>query len=377
MKRFKVWISVLAVLAAFALFLARPGTERVRAGERSGATGATPAPVVAVQQVVEAEDIATRRYTGHIVSVSAVDLMARVPGEILRVRFKEGEAVSRGDILYELDAVQYEAAVKNAEAKLKESEARLAYARNSFERSNNLYRQNAASKDSMEVSLSEQDSAEAQVLAAKASLIAANDNLKNTIITAPLSGKIGITNFSAGNYVTAASGPLATIIQTNPIRVSFAISTRDFLSMFGTESMLRETGLLRIRLADDSIYALPGRVELLDNHADRRSDTMIVYALFDNPDGVLMPGGTVTVSLSRKNEGRLSAVPPSAVMFDANGAYVYVVAGDTVERRDVRLGPTNGELQLVYTGVEARDVVIVEGTHKAKPGNRVETVFVG
>lgn len=333
---------------------------------------------VAVGRVGESVEIETRRYTGHVVSSSSVSLVPRVSGEVLGVLFKEGQFVHKEDLLYELDPVRYDAALKNAQAKVAEYKAKLAYTEASFERASNLYRESAASKDNMESAQSEHEATEAMLHAAQADVITARDDLANTLVHAPISGKISVTNFTAGNYVTPSSGILATIVQTDPLRVTFSLSNRDFLSMFRTEQVLKEKASIRLRLADDSEYEYHGVVELIDNQANRQTDTIQVYASFENPDGILIPESTVTVLLSRTNGDLAPAVPPSAVMHDARSAYVYVLTdADVVERRDVALGVNDGQVQIVKAGLTPGERIVVDGMHKTMPGGVVIPVEQG
>lgn len=377
-------LSFLAVLALVCTVDVKQLTFRnapVKAGDKpSQAVAASPQPVptVAVGTVGEAANVETRRYTGQIVTSSLVNLTPRISGEILNVAFREGENVEKGDLLYQLDPVRCTAAIRNAEAKVAECRAKLSYAEISFSRINSLYEQKAASKDTMDSQMSELEATRALLLAAEATLVTAQEDLANTRIIAPISGKIGTTNFTCGNYVTASSGILTTIVQTDPLRVTFAISSRDFLSMFGCEKTLKEKASIRLHLADDSLYAGVGVVEIIANQADQRTDTILVYAKFDNPDGVLVPGGTVTVLLSKNNGSALAAVPPSAVMHDAKTSYVYVLNDQSaVERREVVLGPADNQLQLVRSGVAPEEKVVVDGMHKTMPGGVVKPVLRG
>lgn len=373
----------MAVLSVVCLgYAAKPGSEQSGTDTAEPMETMAAAPQmkskVAVGVVGESLEVETRRYTGHVVSSSSVSLTPRVSGEVLGVLFKEGESVKTGDLLYELDPIRYEASVKNAEAKVAEYKAKLAYAENSFNRAENLYQEKAASKDNMENALSEYEAAHALLLAAEADLITARDDLKNTRVFAPIDGKVSLTKYTKGNYVTPNSGALATIVQTNPLRVTFSLSNRDFLSMFRTEEALKGKAAIRLRLADDSVYDLPGIVELVDNQANRQTDTIQVYAKFDNPEGILIPESTVTVLLSRTNGHMAPAVPPSAVMHDAKSAYVYIVTdGDVVERREVALGANDGETQIVKVGLKPGEKIVVDGMHKTMPGGTVVPVMRG
>lgn len=342
----------------------------------AGQPGPANIPVVAIGKVTESESVEVKRYTGHVTSSSSVSLVARVSGELVRMGFKEGENVAAGQLLFELDPVRYEAEVRNVEARVAEYEARLSYAELSYKRASELFRQNAGTKDALDSTESEHRAAKAALLAAEAQLITAKDDLENTRIVSPISGKIGVTSYTEGNYLTPNSGTIATVIQMNPLRVSFAMSNRDFLAMFGTEQNLKDRADIRLRLADDSMYELRGHVEFVDNRANQRTDTIQIFAKFENPDGKLVPGSTVTVLLSRRNGSVQPAVLPSAVMHDSKAAYVYVVDGENrVERRDIELGAGDNRVQLIKSGLTPGEMVIIDGMHKTRPGGTIEPEF--
>ena len=337
-----------------------------------------PVAVVAVAPVIEMNDLESRHYTGLIVSKSVVQITPRVSGEILKVGFEDGSIVKKGQLLYQLDAVQYEAAVKGAEAKVAECKARYEYAQNSFSRNSSLYDKKAASRDSMENTKSALETTRAAVMAAEAELISARDNLKNTRITAPISGVAGVTNYTLGNYVTTASGTLVTIIQIQPVRVRFSISSADYLSMFGSFENLKETASIRLQLADGKDYPTEGRIELINNEANKMTDAIQVYATFPNQDFKLLVGSTVRVTLTKKQARKVPAIAPSAVMYDSRGAFVYVVGKDNkVEKRYVVPGNSTQEWQLFNAGLKPGETVIVQGTHKTMPGATVEPRSAG
>lgn len=367
--------SILAAIALAALALLFAVTGSGNAGEGAPQR---PAAYVAVGVVTEQDSVEIKRYTGHVTSASSVDLVARISGELMNVGFNEGDMVSKNQVLYELDPVRYEAEVKNIEALFAQYEANLAYSELSFNRAGELYQQKAGTKDSMDSAEAQYKANKAALLSAHAQLITVKDDLKNTKILAPIDGKIGVTKFTEGNYLTPNSGIIATIIQLDPLRVHFSMANRDYLAMFGSEQGLKEGALLRLKLADDSIYEFEGKVEFIDNQANQRTDTVQIYAAFDNPKNKLLPGATVTVMLSRKSGGTTLAVTPSAVMHDAKTAYVYIVDDAyTVSRRDVVLGHGDAHFQAIKEGVNLGEMIVVDGMHKTMPGATIEPDFQG
>lgn len=360
----------------FSIVVLAMAVQTICAGESGGSGSGAPQqlpPYVTVSDVVAVDDVEVRRYTGQVTSPSSVNLVARVTGELGALGFREGDVVRPGEVLFNVDPVRYEAAVKSAEAKVAEQKARLAYARNQHERNQQLYNQKVVALSTAESVQSDFEVEQAALDAAEAALVTARDDLEHTRIVAPIGGKIGPALISPGNYVTASSGILATIVQTDPLRIAFSLSSRDYLARFGTEDNLKTRASLRLRLADDSEYEREGTVEFIDNHANRATDTVQVYARFANPDGRLIPGSTVTVLLSRRSDNQVAAVAPSAVMHDKQGAYVYVVGdGNTVERRAVTLAGADATTQRIASGLKPGERVVIDGMHKTMPGGVIE-----
>ena len=271
-----------------------------------------------------------------------------------------------------MNPVRFDAAVKSAEARIAEIKAKLAYAENNYNRNSSLFSKQVSSKDTVENAWSTVQSLKAELLMAEATLITAKDDLNNTVIKAPISGKIGGTNYTVGNYLTPGSGTLATIVQTSPMRVSFSISSRDYLNTFGDEKTLKGEGKVNIVLADNKRYPIEGKFEYIDNQANRSTDTVQINMLIDNPDGILLAGNTVTVELVRKSDKKVPAVRLSSIMYDEKGPYVFVVnEKNIVSKRSVVLGNMLPDKQFVISGLKKGELVVTDGNHKAMPGQEV------
>ena len=327
-----------------------------------------------VAEVVQVDDYRTKTYPGRIVPVAQVNVVPQVSGEILKVGFENGAVVKEGDLLFSLDPVKYQAAVKNAEAKVAECKANLSYAELSYTRHQKLAATHAVSQDAADNALSSRDSARAALAAAEADLVVARDNLTHCRITAPHAGKLGSTLFTKGNYVTPTSGTLVTLIQTAPIRVRFSMSNSEFLELFGARNrLIRARGHVTLTLADGSEYDETGEVEYVDNAADETTDTIQVYAVFPNAERVLKPGGTVIVTLTSTEPVHCTAVPPNSVILDMKGSYVWALgAGNVAEKRYVHRGPIVQGMQTVTSGVKPGERVVADGVHKVTKGAVVE-----
>ena len=323
-----------------------------------------------VFEVTEVADFKTRAYPGRVVPVAQVNVVPQVSGEILEVGFENGSSIKEGQLLYRLDSVKYEAAVKNAEAKVAECKANLSYAELSYARHKKLLESRAVSLDAVDNALSQRDSSRAAYAAAQAELVSARDDLKHCRIVAPIDAKAGSTAFTKGNYVTTSSGTLVTLVQYRPVRVRFSISNREYLEMFGgTTASLRADGVVQLFLADGREYAEPGALEYTENAADERTDTMQVYALFRNESFNLKPGGTVTVTLTTKKGVMRPAIPPTAILQDVQGPYVWVVDKDgRASRRSIARGDVSGDWLFVEKGLKKGERIVGDGAHKVHKG---------
>ena len=327
-----------------------------------------------VVEVTEKPDFEKNMYPGRVTPIAKVDVTPQVSGEILEVLFENGAEVKEGDVLYRLDSVKYEAGVKNAESKLSECKANARYAELSYERHKKLLETRAVSLDAVDNALSQRDSSRAALAAAQAELVAAKDDLKHCTIVAPITGKIGSTAKTKGNYVKAGGDALVSIIQLSPIRVRFSVSNREVLDVFGGDvAARRDAAEMSVSLANGTALGEKGVIEYAENAADSFTDTLTLYSLFDNASRALVPGGTVAVTLASKDGVMRPAVPASAVLQDTQGPYVWVVGADSkAERRSIARGDLDDGFVFVEKGLEKGERVVADGAHKVRRGMTVE-----
>lgn len=323
--------------------------------------------------VTEVAEFQIKTYPGRVVPVEQVNVIPQVSGEILEIGFENGAHVQKGDLLYRLDSIKYEAAVKNAEAKVAECKATLSYAELSYARHKKLVGTRAVSLDAVDNALSARDSAKAALAAAQADLTVAKDNLRHCRIEAPIAGKIGTTVHTEGNYVTPNSGVLVSLVQTSPLRVSFSISNRDYLEMFNAKLVnLQDHAAITLSLSDGRDYNEKGEIEYVENMADERTDTLRVYVKFPNKQQILNIGTTVGVTLSSKIGVKRPAIPPTAILQDIQGPYVWVVEKNgSAVRRTIARGDLNGDWLIVEKGLKAGEKLVIQGAHKVRKGMKV------
>ncbi|MDZ7696158.1 MAG: efflux RND transporter periplasmic adaptor subunit [Deltaproteobacteria bacterium] len=343
----------------------------------------SPAPVVTVITVAEQEVNPPEAYVGRVEAIQAVDLRARVQGYLEQVKFKEGADVRSGDLLYVIEQAPYKAIVDEERAKMAEADASLKDAQQYLKRLRAV-RSGGVSKTDLETAANRVLKAAALLKEAQANLEQARINLGYTTIEAPISGRIGKTSLTKGNLVGPESGSLARIVQLDPIRVVYSVSEMDLAKIGRAPDFMKKDhsdtcpSVPLIRMPNGEMYPLEGRVDFVDNEVDPDTGTIAVRAVFENPDGFLLPGQYVTVLVRCKEGRRLPVVPQSAVQVDQDGRYVFVVdEQDQAQIRRIETGKAAGPNWVVHSGLKAGERIVTQGVQKVTPGQRVQTVPEG
>jgi membrane fusion protein (multidrug efflux system) len=331
------------------------------------------AATVAVRQVEERVYNLPEKFVAHAEPVQEVDLLPQVDGYIKEIRFKEGDIVKAGDVLYVLDGERYQAIVNQRKADLAAAEAEMRRADRYFER---MQKADARGITQLELDNAEaaSDSAEAAVLQAKANLVVAEYDLKKTQVVAPISGQIGKTAAHVGDYVSPSKGALARIVQTNPMRVSFPLTDRAYVGW--RSAQLKGSApdyRLRLLLPDGSEYKQEGAWAFDDNTMSKETATIIMRLVFPNPNRMLIPNSYVTLLVDYKKPPKLPCVPQQAVVDLSTGSRgVWVLKDDmTVEQRVVETREMSDGWIPVDKGLSLGEKVIVSGMSKLAPGMKV------
>jgi len=330
--------------------------------------------VVPVGAVDEVRDVCGRTYPARVVAIREVAVRPQVSGEILAVGFRNGQEVKKGDVLYRIDPVKYIAAEKNAEAKVEEIRSSLEYARTQAGRYGELVKTRAVPQNDFDRVCSEEKAYQASLAAAEADLLAAKDDVKHCTIVAPISGRLGSTALTEGNFVSRGGDVLVRLVQMDPIRVSFELSSVEFASAFGSDPRrIASYGWVALSRVTGGETVVTGRVEYVENVANAATDSVKAYALVSNGSGVLLEGQTLMARLTSEEGVRCAVVPPNAVALDARGTYVWVVGADgTVSERRVVRGPLQGGRQLIRSGLKVGERIVLDGLHRVKAGDRVK-----
>jgi len=308
-----------------------------------------------------------------------VDLRARIEGFLEQVKFREGSDVRAGDLLYVIEKAPYQAKVDADTATMTQATATFTKARQYLERVRTV-RSGGVSETDIDDAVAEELRARGELEEAKANLKRSRLDLEYTMVRAPITGRIGRTAFTRGNLVNPASGPLARIVQIDPIRVVYSISENDLVAInmaFKDAASGQKHPMLtpRIKLPGDRVLKTAGQIDFVDNTVDPGTGTIAVWALFDNPDGTLLPGQYVTVLVVRSQPELMTVVPQSAILEDHDGRYVLVVNDQNqVVMRRVKTGPVIGINWAIKSGLAVNERVIVQGIQKVRPGQTVKTI---
>jgi len=345
-----------------------------------------PAPAVGVRLATMKGVSQSFEFVGRVKAIEKVEIRARVEGFLDKVTFhggqdlKEGQEVKAGDLLYQIEKVQFQALVDQAKANLAVAEAELTNAKLQYNRQVELNKRQYSPQSTVDQDKAAVDTAAGKVMQAQAALTQARVNLDYTDIRAPIDGRIGRTAFTVGNLVNPASGVLATIVSQDPVYVLFPVSVRDLETI--REARRKEGGELskieiRLRLSNGQEYPHRGTWNFTDPQVDQGTDTLIMRATMPNPERMLADGQFVTAIIRERQEAPRLVIPQTALQVDQSGYYVLIVnAEHKIEQRRVQTGPNRGTDVVVNSGVKEGDKVIVDGIQKVRPGQVVqETVL--
>jgi len=341
---------------------------------------ATP-PAVGVIEVTRQAINPTINFVGKVRAQDSVELRARVEGFLLEQSFAEGGHVAKDQVLFRIEPHQYEAALAQAKAKLASEEASLTRATLERERLETLREGQSVSQQQLDNAVAAELAAKAGVQSAQAGVQKAELDLSYTEIRTPIAGAIDQAAYDVGNLIGPSSGVLATVNSLDPITATFSISEALYLEASATalaeNRAIRETNdkrtmQPRIRLPDGTLYPEVGRFDFFDNKVDEATGTILIRAVFANPDQLLLPGQFVTVVLEQSEAKQALLIPQASVLTDQVGRYVLVVdAEDKVEVRRITTGQRFSADWEVTDGLSEGDRVILHGIQKVRPGIKV------
>jgi multidrug efflux system membrane fusion protein len=357
-KSIPFWLTV-AVLLAGGFYLSK----------HMGGSGAAGAPAMGPPPVDVAE-ITTRTtqlwrdYAGRLVAVDSASIRPRVSGTIDAIHFKDGQWVNKGAALFTIDQKPYAAALASAQSRAVLTQAELG-------------RAEALIADKA-IPQREFDQRKSEAAVARADLIRARLNYNDTVVRAPISGRVGRAELTVGNLVDAGGNApvLTTVVSSNPIYADFDIDEQAYLAVLKSAGgNLQNLKSIPVKLGLSSETDAPhvGQIQSFDNQLNISSGTLRVRAVFDNPDGTLIPGLFARVQLGSATMEPVILIDDKAINTDQSVKFVWVVGADNkVVYRPVILGPMAEGLRVITSGLKPGERIVVNGTQRVMmPGQPI------
>jgi membrane fusion protein, multidrug efflux system len=318
--------------------------------------------------------------TGTITAYASVNLVARVTGYLKSINYVDGSTAKVGDLLFEIEPAPYQAQVKQAEAALSGAKAGLVQTQAEFERQDTLAKQGVNTQANLDKARASRDTDKANADAADANLQTAQINLSYTRVTAPFDGIVTRHLASLGELVGGGGHTnLASIVQLDPIYVTFNVSDQDLMKFRANEGQRRLTLAelqqipIEVGLMQEEGFPHRGKIDYVSPDIDQQTATILARGVFENKDRTLLPGMFVRLRVPMGppvNDALL--VPDRILQQNQEGRYLLVVGpNDEVEQRAVQLGELDGQLRVITAGLKPDDKVVITGLDRAIPGRKV------
>jgi membrane fusion protein, multidrug efflux system len=339
-----------------------------------------PPPKVVVAQPLQQDVPLYVELTGNTKAFNEVKLEARVQGFLEQIKYVDGAAVKKGDLLFVIQQSTYQAQLDQAKATLEANKASQANAQVEYSRQSTLGQQQFASQSRVDDAKTKLAETSAAVLGAQANLEVANINLGYTEVTAPFDGIASRHLVSVGALVGYA-GPteLASVVQIDPIYVYFEVSetvvqrVKEALSRLGKTMRDVHDVPVEIGLQIEEGYPHKGVIDYIAPQIDASTGTLQVRGIFENKDAALLPGMFARVRVPIRRPAPALLVPDTAIGTSQLGRYVLVVNKDNVvEQRTVTIGQVDKGLRVIESGLKPDDLVVIDGVQRAIPGNKVD-----
>lgn len=357
--------SVLLAIVMLSLSVAACG-QRSQAGHGA----ASPVPVTAAQVVQKTMPLSFKAI-GNVEAIETVSVKARIGGELLKIGFREGDEVTRGEVLFVIDPRPYKAALEQAQAALERDQALLAKAQADVTRYADLVKQDYVTKEQYDQIKADAASLEAAVAGDNAAVETARLNLDYCTISSPVTGRTGNLDVKMGNLIKAnADQAMVTINQMQPIYVSFSVPAQLLPSVLAHRSQGIQVQAV---IPDENAAPALGKLIFVDNAVDTTTSTILLKATFANKDERLWPGQFVDLTVILGEEPDRLVCPAPAIQTGQEGQHVFVVKSDkTVELRPVKVARMNEHDAVIASGLEAGETVVTDGQLRLVDGSSVE-----
>src|SRR6185503_19060141 len=309
-------------------------------------------------------------YQATVVALNTVELRSEVSGFITGIFFKEGDVVNKGKELYEIDRRKYEAAYQQAVANLESANANLVKAKKDIDRYNMLLANDAVARQTVDQAQAAFETAKSQVDVAKAGVLSAKTDLEYSLIRAPFTGRIGISQVKLGAQISPGTTLLNTISSENPIGVDVVIDEEQISRFYDLQKKSTDS-TFKLQLADGTQYTKPGKVLAIDRGVASGTGTIKVRIQFANEGDVLKDGMSCVLKVLNSESGERIQVPYKAITEQMGEFFVFVAQDTIAHQRKVKLGPRIGADVVVMSGVQDGEQVITEGFQRLRDGGKI------
>jgi RND family efflux transporter MFP subunit len=338
---------------------------------KSDQQNAAPPPTpVNVAEVKNADALYYDRYQGQVVSLNSVELRSQVAGFITGIFFKEGNVVTKGTSLYEIDRRKYVAAYEQAKANVSSANANLVKAQKDVDRYNMLLKNDAVARQTVDQATASYETSKGQVAVAQAALASSAADLSYATIKAPFTGRIGISLVKLGAQVTPGTTLLNTISTGNPIGVDVVINEQDIDRFYKLQKRSTDT-TFRLQLSDGTTYNKTGKVFAIDRGVSNQTGTIKVRIQFSNEKDELKDGMSCVLQVLNDDSGNRVQIPYKAVTEQMGEFFVFVAKDTIAEQRKIKLGPRIQSNVVVVNGLKAGEKIVTEGFQRLRDGGKI------
>ncbi|WP_298855691.1 efflux RND transporter periplasmic adaptor subunit [uncultured Ruegeria sp.] len=333
-----------------------------------------PKPKVTVTAAEIKPVLLTEVFTGRVEAVDRVDLIARVPGFVKSIKFKDSSSVAAADVLIEIEPDSYEATVTEIQGQIQAAQAAKKLADIELDRQQKLYSTGDTPQAVVQKAEAQQGEADGHVLELQGSLQNAQLDLSYTKITAPFDGRIGLTDLSVGAFVSPEGGTLLSLSSIDPIYVTFPVTEAELLEFRTrrTKASASEPLKLQLILADETKYGEMGNIDVIDTQVQSGTDSILVRGSFPNPDGSLIDNQLVRVIVTDPTQEKSLVIPAKALQRDQSGYFVFTVENDgKVQKKQIQLDRTQGTEAVISDGLSEGDQVVTDGLQRVHAGVEV------